>query len=324
VTKDIQLALRWAEAYLQAENYIIHSPAAAVREMPWSKVYKFITSKGIVYFKQMHPTFSIEIAILSMLKNVAFKNIPIMIASNDGLHCFLMRDAGDILRDKLKVDYQVDLVIEIFKIYSKIQIDFVQSIPDFFDGQVQDWRLNKLPELYLQLIDSEDILIADGLKQDQIKLLRSFHDQVSKLCEKLSKYPVPETIEHGDFHDNNILILDQHITINDWGDATISHPFFSLASWLNSAARHHGINENDLRYSMLRDAYLENWEQFASKNELLEAFILANKLRPIHFCLNFSRIKSCEGIENFKQYRGYIAEALMEFILIGTKDKYEQ
>lgn len=320
--KEIQHALTWAADYLQKENYSILSPATAVREMPWSKVYQFLTSQGIIYLKQMAPSFSIETTVLSILSNIPCKNIPKMIASNNELRCFLMFDAGDVLRPKLKIDYQVSLVQAILRIYSKIQIHSVKNVSGFLEEKVQDWRLNKLPDLYVQLMDSEGMLVSDGLEPDEIYLLRSFYKPFVMLCENLYHYPIPQTIEHGDFHDNNILILNQNIIINDWGDATISHPFFPLASWLNSASRHHGINEEDPKYAIIRDAYLENWEHYASRRELLEAFTLVNKLRPIHFCLNFKRVKQCEGIENFTQYKGYIAEALREFIVIMGNHKH--
>lgn len=321
--KSIQSALTWARDYLQRENYTIISPAIAVREMPWSKVYKISTSQGIVYLKQMTPSFSIETAVLSILSNISCENIPKVVATNNELNCFLMLDAGEVLRDKLKVDYQMELVIETLRKYSTIQKKSIKNVNYFLNKNVQDWRLKKLPDRYLQLINSENILVSDGLKKDEIKLLHNLQDKVEKSYQNLSKYPIPETIEHGDFHDNNILILGNDITINDWGDATISHPFFSLASWLNSAFRHHGMDEKDRRYSVIRDAYLENWEEYASKKELLEAFVLANQLRPINFCLNFKRVKLCEGIEKFPQYNGYIAEALREFISIMTEGNWQ-
>ena len=89
------------------------------------------------------------------------------------------------------------------------------------------------------------------------------------------QYDIVETIEHGDFHDNNCLIDAQDaLVFNDWGDAVITHPFFSLISFLKSAERHHNISVNTALYQDLRDTYLTTWQDFEPESRLLEAFEL--------------------------------------------------
>lgn len=315
--QNTQLALTWAQTHLEKAGYTIHGPALALREMPWSKVYQFSTSQGFIYFKQMAPIFSIETTVLEILTTISSENIPKVIATNSALNCFLMFPAGNVLRNELKNHYQIELVSEVFKAYTKLQKAAIEIVPAFLKAKIQDWRLEQLPHLYLQLMSNEDMLISDGITKAEIESLKKLHHKFTAWCSQLSEYAIPETIEHNDFHDNNILIENQHITINDWGDTTISHPLFSLASWLNSASRHHGIKETDQQYSLIKNAYLENWHQYANKEKLLDAFSVANKLRPIQFALNFTRVKQCKGIENFAQFNGYLAEALREFIIIS-------
>jgi hypothetical protein len=57
---DDQLAKVWAEDYLIRNGYEIQDLPKIVREMPWSKVVYFPTSKGLVYFKKMAPLFTVE------------------------------------------------------------------------------------------------------------------------------------------------------------------------------------------------------------------------------------------------------------------------
>lgn len=47
-------------------------------------------------------------------------------------------------------------------------------------------------------------------------------------CQLLSSYGIPETIGYHDFHDKNVLIepYTQKMTLVDWGEAAIIHPFF--------------------------------------------------------------------------------------------------
>jgi hypothetical protein len=47
--------------------------------------------------------------------------------------------------------------------------------------------------------------------------------------------------------------------INDWGDAVITHPFFSLAGFLDSAARNHGLGGGSPIYESIKSAYFAIW-----------------------------------------------------------------
>ncbi len=82
----------------------------------------------------------------------------------------------------------------------------------------------------------------------------------------MGQYNIPETIEHGDFHDNNMLVAgDNKLIINDWGDKVITHPFFSIASFLDSAFRNHKINSTSHTVRSLLDSYLNHWVEYEPK-----------------------------------------------------------
>jgi thiamine kinase-like enzyme len=170
------------------------------------------------------------------------------------------------------------------------------------------------PQPLFTIYEPRNLLKADGLIAAEIDTLHKLYPRVMELCHQLSEYRIPETIEHGDFHHNNILVHEGHFIISDWGDACISHPFFSLASCLNSAIRNHGLTEGDERYLKAQNVYLEKWLAYGSRSQLREAIILAKKLRHFQFALSFSRVKECQGIERFPQFKGYIAESLRNFI----------
>lgn len=125
-------------------------------------------------------------------------------------------------------------------------------------------------------------------------------------------------MEHTDFNDNNILIKNSHLTIGDWGDAVISHPFYSLVSYLSSATRYHGLKEGDERYIHLQNVYLNQWIEFETKEKLLEAFYLSKRLRPLQIALSFIRVKMCLNLESSFIFTGYITEALRDFIEAET------
>lgn len=154
----------------------------------------------------------------------------------------------------------------------------------------------------------------DGLKQIEIDNLKKLYSRVKDLCHSLSQYDIPETIEHGDFHDNNMLLNNENtLIINDWGDTVITHPFFSMTSFLDSLSRNHNINEDDPIGQNLTENYLNFWLKYESKANLKIVFELARRLNNIKFVLSFYRITQCPGMEDLGQYKGTIAKALIEF-----------
>ena len=306
--------IAWTKKQLIALGYKIIDGPIVVRDMPWSKVSLFKTQKGLVYLKQMAAPFAIEPKILQFIHENFSTAVTEMIVMNEQLSCFLMKDAGQVIRDIQKQNFQTQLFCNALKTHAQIQVASVPFVESFILMSVNDWRLKKLPDLYGDFVAREHLLEAAGLNKYEIEMLQNFSPQMQILCEQLSAYDIPETIEHNDFHDNNILIQDDRITINDWGDACISHPFLSLATALNSAKRNHNFKKTDSRYLQAQNAYLEIWLDYGTVDELRKAFLIAEKLNYFQFSLSFSRIRSCISVEEFSLYSGYMAEALRDFL----------
>jgi len=173
-----------------------------------------------------------------------------------------MLDAGEPLRPLLQKGYDLPLVLDVIERYTHIQLGLIAHVEELISFGVLDWRLSSLPKLYLELLGQQDTLIRDGLSRDDIEDLLNMYPYVVKLCEALSTYEIPATIEHGDFHDNNVLVGQSNPIINDWGDAVITHPFFSLTSWVSSMRRNHLIDQENFYYSAILDHYLQHWVAF--------------------------------------------------------------
>ena len=181
-----------------------------------------------------------------------------------------------------------------------------------------DWRLDKLPDLYKQLLLQKDILIADGLSEIEISELETLLPTVSYLCKKLSDYSIKQTIVQCDFHDNNLLIDDisKNITIIDLGEIVISHPFFSLAGCLRQVKFHHALTNEDDAYLQLRDACLKNYMPFGSKKYLLDAFAIADILWIIYEALAQYRLMIACDKASFMSFQrhGRLSGSLKEFM----------
>ncbi|CAM2876597.1 Predicted phosphotransferase related to Ser/Thr protein kinases [Legionella steigerwaltii] len=296
--------LKWATDYLISKGYFLQRLPEIVLETPWSNVIRFSTSKGDVYLKQPAPSLAQESKITQFLADQCHASVPIVIAANDELHCFLMHDAGKPLREYLKTEFQPDLLCQAILQYTAMQRSTEHHIESLLALGVPDWRLDKLPKLYDHMINQETFLKTEGMTDKELQILHDLSPQISEEIESLSQCQIPETIVQSDFHTNNILINPntKKLTFIDLGEIVITHPFFSLQTFLRQAITHHGIKEFDQIYHQLQETCCENWLQLTTKKQLFDGFMLAKKLWPIYSALVFYRILHSVDQQSFKSF----------------------
>jgi aminoglycoside phosphotransferase (APT) family kinase protein len=99
-----------------------------------------------------------------------------------------------------------------------------------------------------------------------------------------------ETLIHGDFHADNVIISAQHASpvIIDWTDGTRSHPFFDLLIFLRGRAAKRVAAH---REAMVH-AYLSEWMEagVGSVSDLHEAFAVAQRLAPLYHAGSYRRV----------------------------------
>lgn len=296
--------LEWGTDYLISKGYFIQEPHTIVVATPWSNVIRFSTSKGFIYLKQVPLAISTEPKIIEFLADRFQANVPFVIATNNDLHCFLMKDAGQSLREYLKTDFQPNLLCQAIVQYASLQRSTEAHIESFFPLGVPDWRVDKLPFLYDQIINQIDLLKEDGLTDKELQILHDLKPKFSAQCELLSEYQIPETLSIYDINTNNVLIdpNTKKMVVIDLGEAVITHPFFSLNTYLYQATIHHSVNESDPIYYQIQEACLENWSGRMTKNQLLEAFLLAKKFWPVYSVFSMFRLINIIGIQAFKSF----------------------
>lgn len=303
-------AIKWAMDTLSLRGYVVNNLPELVQKTPYSSVTRFSVKNGCVYLKQMPAALSLEPVIMQMLLSRFHSNVPVVIDSNKPLNCFLMEDCGYPLREKLKNNFQFDLLIESIKIYTHIQVNAAKNINEFIKIGMPDWGLNKLPLLYKELIDT-DLLKYDGMTNEELVVLNELYPTFVRICELLSSYKIPETLNHCDFHDNNIVIDDKtnNLTIIDWGETVVSHPFFSLISFMTHSAFRYHFKEADQSFIALKDASIEDWSEFAEKNFILEILLLAKKIWPIYSALGYFRLIASSNMNlDSKAMKSYFHE----------------
>ena len=77
-----------------------------------------------------------------------------------------------------------------------------------------------------------------------------------------ASYGIAETLQHDDLHDGQVFLKDGQHLVMDWGDACISHPFFTLSVTLEGVLAW-GLDdvENSVDTTPFRDAYLRPYRE---------------------------------------------------------------
>lgn len=109
-------------------------------------------------------------------------------------------------------------------------------------------------------------------------------------CAALADYRVPYSLEHGDFHDRQIIMTDTGPMYYDWSDCSVSHPFFSLHLFFAFQDFENCLPDIPDVQARLRDAYLAPWTVYESMERLRAAFELAQHITPVHTALLYHRI----------------------------------
>ncbi|WP_367608388.1 hypothetical protein [Legionella sp. W05-934-2] len=253
--------ITWATGWLKSQGYPLVGQPELIQETPWSHVIRLTTLQGTFYLKQPVPLLAKEASVIGFLAHQVKASVPHIVANNDDLHCFLMKDAGIALRKYIVGENKTHILYEAIKQFTAFQRSTEAYIQPLLKLGIPDWRLNRLPNLYEEIINDKNFLKADGMTESELDKLNYLYPLVKEQLQALSQYGICETVVQPDFNTNNMLINTEthQFTMIDLGELSISHPFFSLHNFLYTATIHHGVNEQDLIWHQMVDACIENW-----------------------------------------------------------------
>ena len=292
---------------------------SVVVERPWSSVLKISTPQGFVYLKQTPHDLFIEVEIIKKYRNLCkITNIPEVIAENKNLNCFLMKECGDVsLRTFFNGHLNVDLFVQALQVYKAMQQATEPHVDTFLQLGVPDWRLLHFPKLYQDLVGDEFFLKAHGLETVQIKTLQDSLASLEVLCQELESYAIPASLNHSDFHDNNMLFshATKKISIIDLGETAITHPFFTLAAFLKIPSDNYHLSVSSPGYQALHDTCFKGW--LVSDEDLNKALALTQKLLPIYLIFAHMRLVNATcatKIATIPKMKNRIKEGLLWFM----------
>jgi hypothetical protein len=277
--------LRDAHAWIEHAVVELDGEVTGPIEQPhvqvWSTVLRVPTTLGTLWFKANLPGLANEPGVVRVLAARHADRVTEQLAVDEGREWMLMADGGERLRELVERERSLDRWLEVLPLYAELQLDAAADAGAFLDLDAPDRRLALLPAAYAELVGR---LPDDEPERER---LTAHVPEVEAIAGRLGGFGIPETIEHDDLHDGQVFVRDGRYRLLDWGDACVSHPFFTMAVTLEGVLSF-GLDdvEDSERTERYRDAYLEPFAAFASRPELEKAMALALRLGWVAHALN--------------------------------------
>ncbi len=252
-------------------------PAGVIEQLhirPWATVMRVPTMNGDIYFKASTSAFRHEAALVTLIAARRPDCIPPLLAVAPERGWMLMADAGTRLRELIARERELTRWLDVLPLYAEVQIDLAGNADELIALGVPDLRLATVAWKFEEMLGA-----LTGLPAEERRLLDDAVPRVGEMCRELAAYGLPETIQHDDFHDGQVFFSDGRYLILDWGDACISHPFFTMAVTLDGQIAW-GVDDihGSVDVGPFRDAYLRPFARIAGSADLAAACQIGTRL----------------------------------------------
>ena len=251
-------------------------PIEDVRLRPWAAVLRVPTPGGAVYFKEADDSLAHEARLIEILARRRPELVTDVVVSDERGR-MLMRDAGEALHAVLDRDLDLRYWEEALPLYAELQIEAVREADELIAVGAFDRRAAILPDVYERLVAQP----AEGQTPEEYVELCRFTSEVERICAQLVDAPIPATINNDDLTGGSIFVRDRSYRFLDWGDACLSHPFFTLTVTQRIIEIRHGLPVRSAEIARARDAYLEPFTRFTARAELEELVEPARRIGQI-------------------------------------------
>ena len=294
-----ELSVRWARPgwFAEAVSWIrghVGDEAEIVQERTWSisTVLRASTRDGEFFFKAVPRFFAGEPAVTRELGRRHPGVVPDIAAVDEERGWMLMRAfEGDELYGKA----DARLLGAAASAYAELQLAWVERGDDLLALGCPDRRLDLLEPHADPLLGDRGLLLPghpEGLSPAELDAVPDLVKRLHAACAELRAYDLPATLEHGDLHTDNVRRRgDGTFLFFDWSDGCLTVPFFGLVPFLEF---HDEPLEPGLR-NQIRDAYLAPWAARLGRDDLVDAFELAQFVGLFHQAVSYQRI--AEGTE---------------------------
>ena len=309
----------WIRAETERHSIRVTGEIEKPHMYAWSTVLHIPTDQGRLFFKATAPETIYEAALTQALADWLPDCMPELVAADAARGWMLMHDGGEQLRASIRPTQDLVPWQPVILRYAEVQVGLAEHITELLSLRLPDHRLSVLPGLFTRLLTDEQSLMIDqekGLTSAEWERVKGKTARFAQICSDLAAVGIPESINHGDFHDGNVLVRDGRITFFDWGDADVTHPFVSLRTFFVSIEVSLDLEEYSFTPEMeaLLNLYLKPWEKYASRADLLAAYRLSKPVASVVKALAWHQGITRMQPELRKEYAWIVPELMREFL----------
>lgn len=286
----------------QADRWIrqhakLTGPIESVHERPWSTVLRVPTPDGALWFKACAPVQAFEPKLSARLFERWPDRVAEVIAFDEDRAWLLLSDAGTPVAVR---GNPPELWMSVLPRYAELQIGEADRVTAHRESGVPVLPVASLPDRFAQLLDQ-----PLPIQPNEVNALRALGPILGHRSADLAAAAIPETIQHDDLHMANVYESEGILRILDWGDSSISHPFFSLVVIFRFLHERNGLAAGDAWFRRLGRAYLEPWGR-----GLDDALDLAVKVGWIAHAVGWSRQRAFLSDPQKRQFDAAFANIL--------------
>ncbi len=296
----------WIDARLADAGIRRRGPVRQVRAWSRAALLTLETDRGRMWAKAVPGVFAHEIAVTELLADVDPGFVPPVVAAD--------RDLGRIITEHVEGptltaigDDPVIWMAALSRL-AEVQRVLAADLGALRVAGVAAAPLDRLATSLPALLNDDDLLLVGrpgGLSIDDAASLRGRLAALVDACRDLAAGGVPDSLEHGDLAADEIILGPMGPVVLDWSDGSITHPFLSAASLLQSGSR------SDEAADGLVSAYLGPWLASGSLTPAAGrvAMDLARIVLPLHLAAMYAE-RILPGLERPSEMERVVPEAL--------------
>lgn len=314
----------WLHQALDANGLHQTGDLVEVQRRPWSVILQVPTESEDLYFKASGLNLTHEAKITAWLFKTAPDLVVEVVAHEPDRGWLLLRSAGERMRRAVNPESLVEVWQGLLPAYAELQLTSAGHAEELLAMGLPDRRLATLPA---HLDRWQAVLGSAALKEDlftkaELNRLARIAGSVADACVELAELGPAPAINHGDLHDGNVGLSGRRLRIFDWGDVSLSHPFFSLRTTFVNLEIRLGLAPEDEVFECLAQSYLSIWRTHMGAEALKRAMGLARRLWSLGSALGWeAALGSYEG--SFQGEYGAVLPSLMRELLLAFGQKID-
>jgi len=261
-----EAAEAWLREILRDRRIALTGPIELVHSRPWSTVFRAPAGESALFLKICAATQVQEPKVVELIAREAPDLVPGFVARHPSEPWIILRDGGIRLRQAVPGVAQLAVWRALLPRYALLQRSLLGREAELLAAGLTDRRLDRIPRLLERVLD--DDRWAPEVSRGRVRALLP---AIERLCAELGGIGIGPSLDHDDLHDHNVLIQGGRPSIIDWGDASLTHPFLTLAVTERFAALAANVAPDTSEIRALREAYLEPWTGLAPDDRLRRA-----------------------------------------------------